>query len=92
VSHHEPNLTVSRFLRDGRIANYPAKQGKRHELLVWVAGELSAEMGESELPEKALNELLSRFTDDVSTLRRYLVDSQLLTRQAGGTAYSVNAG
>jgi hypothetical protein len=34
-------------------------------------------------PEKQVNELLRRYHDDTASLRRYMVDNQLLARDKG---------
>jgi hypothetical protein len=77
---------VERFLVAGRIDQYPANKRQRYELLRWIAGEAFTP-GE-ELSEKEVNERLGRFTSDHVTLRRYLVDAELLERTRAGSAYS----
>ncbi|MCC6856182.1 MAG: DUF2087 domain-containing protein [Microbacteriaceae bacterium] len=76
---------VQRWIKDGRIEQYPAKRGERRELLGWVAARL---IGENEIiDEKTVNERLAEFTDDVAVLRRYLVDAALLSRDDFGRHY-----
>ncbi|AYG04925.1 DUF2087 domain-containing protein [Gryllotalpicola protaetiae] len=76
-----------RFLRDGRITQYPASQSERAELLALVA---SRAFGSSEvLDEREVNERLARFHDDVAVLRRYLVDFGLLVRTRSGSSYAL---
>ncbi len=77
---------VERFLVAGRIDQYPANKRQRYELLRWIAGKAFTP-GE-ELSEKDVNERLGRYTSDAVTLRRYLVDSELLERTRTGSAYS----
>lgn len=77
---------VERFVRDGRIEQYPASPTERRELLEWVAGQAFA--AGDELSEAAVNERLERFTDDVAVLRRYLVDHELLERTPSGSTYA----
>lgn len=81
----ETRQGVDRWLKNGRIDTYPAAAAQRLELLEWVAARALAN-GEV-LDEKALGERLGAFTADVATLRRYLVDASLLTRDAEGTSY-----
>lgn len=81
----ETRQGVDRWLKDGRIDTYPAAVAQRLELLEWVTARALAS-GEV-LDEKALGERLEAFTADVATLRRYLVDASLLTRDAEGTSY-----
>ncbi|WP_373920563.1 DUF2087 domain-containing protein [Trueperella pyogenes] len=40
-----------------------------------------------DLHESQVNERLKVVTDDFATLRRYLIDANLLTRQADGSSY-----
>ncbi|MGV8886157.1 MAG: DUF2087 domain-containing protein [Microbacteriaceae bacterium] len=87
----EPAVTrqgIERFLSGGRITQYPAKPALRLELLEWVASRV---LGRGEnVNEAEISERLSSFTDDVASLRRYLVDAGLLTRSANGTNYSLS--
>ena len=73
------------FTPDGRIDRFPSRAGERLELLALVAAR-AVQPGE-DLPAPMLNERLARFTDDVPTLRRYLVDVALLDRTADGSSY-----
>jgi hypothetical protein len=76
-----------RFLRGGRIAQYPASQTERGELLALVA-ERAFRSGEV-LDEREVNERLASFHDDVAVLRRYLVDFGLLVRTRSGSSYAL---
>lgn len=76
---------VQRFLRDGRIEQYPAKPAERLELLAWAVSQ--AVPAGSTLSESEINERLGELVDDVAALRRYLVDAGLLARDADGRAY-----
>jgi hypothetical protein len=78
---------VDRFLREGRIDQYPAAAAERRELLEWVVSEAFTP-GE-ELDEPAVNDRLGRFADDVAILRRHLVDHELLERTPSGSSYAV---
>ena len=83
----ERRVGVNRFLTsEGRIDRYPAKPADRAELLRRVVDE-TVRAGE-ELTEGELNERLARYHDDVATLRRLLVDHELVERRADGTAYA----
>lgn len=70
------------FVRDGRISAMPAKHSLRLLLLDLVAQ--AFEPGRR-YPEIAVNEILKGLYDDHVTLRRYLVDEELLSRTPGGT-------
>lgn len=75
---------VDRWLRNGRIDQYPAKPSDRLELLEWAA----ARLPDGDLDERAVTELLAGLAPDGVTLRRYLVDAGLLVRAADGSRYS----
>ena len=77
---------VARFMRLGRIENYPANRAERRELLAWIASE-AIQPGE-DLTERQVNERLLSYTDDVALLRRYLIDFGLLERTPSGSSYS----
>jgi hypothetical protein len=68
------------FLHEGRITSMPAARAKRRVLLEHVVQVF--EPGER-YAEKEVNALLRAFTDDYVTVRRYLVDEDLLSRDGG---------
>ncbi|BDZ64711.1 DUF2087 domain-containing protein [Agromyces mangrovi Wang et al. 2018] len=75
-----------RFLRGGRIAQYPAGADDRRALLELV---VDRAIGTGEvLDEGRVNERLGDFTDDVAMLRRALVDAGLLERTRSGSEYA----
>jgi hypothetical protein len=65
---------------DGRITSLPARAGRRRLVLEYVAGRFEPER---EYAEREVNAILAELHDDHATLRRLLVDEQLLTRTAG---------
>jgi hypothetical protein len=69
------------FLRDGRIAVMPAKRDRRRMLLEQVAA--AFEPGR-QYPEAVVDEVLKSVVDDHCTLRRYLVDEDLMSRDTSG--------
>src|ERR1700734_140298 len=73
---------LRRYVRDGRISVIPAKRAPRLLLLDRVAQ--AFEPGRRS-PEPAVNEVLKSFYADHATLRRYLVDEELLSRTPEGT-------
>jgi hypothetical protein len=75
---------VERFIRDGRLEQYPSRPDDRAMVLEWAASHIPADDAVS---ESAINEILAPLVDDVASLRRYLVDAGLLERDADGTAY-----
>lgn len=78
---------IGRFLREGRIVQYPARPAERLELLKWVAAE--ALQPDEVISEADINERLSAHTEDVAALRRYLVDAELIERTATGSQYAL---
>jgi hypothetical protein len=73
---------LRRYVRDGRLAVMPAKRAARLLLLDQVAQAFEPGRRYSEL---AVNDILKSVYDDHATLRRYLVDEELLSRTPDGT-------
>ncbi|MEV0428098.1 DUF2087 domain-containing protein [Micromonospora sp. NPDC050495] len=73
------------FLRDGALTRLPAQRGRRRVLLEHVT-ERSFETG-VQYPERAVDDALRAWCEggaaDHVTLRRYLVDERLLSRDHG---------
>jgi hypothetical protein len=82
------SVVLRRFFRGGRLLSIPTTKSKRMVVLDYLVQ--SFEPGRR-YPERAVNEMLSRYFDDVASLRRYLVDEGLMERaegyywRAGGT-------
>jgi len=70
------------YVRDGRITVMPARRSARLLLLDQVAQ--AFEPGRR-YAEAAVNEILKSLYDDYVTLRRYLVDEELMSRTPDGT-------
>jgi hypothetical protein len=68
------------FMRDGRLTQIPVKRGKRLMLLDYLvqAFEPGRRYSEAEV-----GEALRAVHDDYAALRRYLVDEDFLSREAG---------
>lgn len=78
---------VERYLTpDGVIDRYPASARDRRDLLTHLAAQVLP--GGEVVTEGELNERLERHTTDVATLRRYLVDHDLVRRSPDGSRYS----
>lgn len=75
---------IGRFVRDGRLLSFPAQGAKRRLVLEHVAQ--SFEPGRR-YPEREVDAVLRAWTEgggtDHASLRRYLVDHQLLAREGG---------
>jgi hypothetical protein len=82
---------VRAFVRDGRLTGVPAQAGRRRQLLEHVVQ--SFEPGR-DYPEKEVNAVLRVWTEgggiDHVSVRRYLVDEGLLTRD--GDSYRRSGG
>jgi hypothetical protein len=70
------------YVRDGRITVMPARRSARLLLLDQVAQ--AFEPGRR-YAEAVVNEILKALYDDHATLRRYLVDEELMSRAPDGT-------
>ena len=69
---------------DGKLKTIPSQRKKLEAILRYVVQ--SFEPGKR-YSEAQANEILSRFHDDVATLRRELVGAKLMEREGGGGAY-----
>jgi hypothetical protein len=76
----DEEAVLKRYFRAGRLAEIPAKRGKRLVVLTRLALEFEPGI---RYPEREVNEVLHRFHDDHVTLRRYLIDEGLLSRDQG---------
>ncbi len=76
----ETDAVLHAFLRDGRLVRVPASRGKRLKLLEHIV--MAFEPGRR-YPEREVNAVLRAWHADYAALRRYLVDEQLLAREAG---------
>jgi hypothetical protein len=83
MDEHDVRL-VERFMPDGRLLRMPGKAAKRQVVLAHVAHLF--EPG-TRYPESQVDDILKRVCEggetDHVTLRRYLVDAQMLAREAG---------
>jgi hypothetical protein len=71
---------LATFMQDGRLVRVPAKRKKRLVVLRWLAEHFRPA---ERYPESQINEILLRYYDDPATLRRALVDEELMQRHAG---------
>lgn len=69
------------FLVDGRLVSIPAQEKKREAVLRFLLDRCFAE--DRVYPEKEVNQRLALYHPDVASLRRYLVDGNLMARAAG---------
>ena len=71
---------MSAFVQDGRLVSIPTSHSKRMVVLDWLAQDF--EPGER-YTEQMVNLVLGKRHSDTAALRRYLVDHDFLTREAG---------
>lgn len=71
---------VETFFRQGRLTHLPAQHSKQQIILDRLAQEFEPERAYT---EREINQVLVEFYDDVSVLRRGLVDQGLMTRAEG---------
>lgn len=71
---------LASFVRGGKIVQIPAQMSKWVVVLRWLATHF--DVGRS-YAEREVNEILAGHSEDHASLRRYLVDSELLVRQDG---------
>jgi hypothetical protein len=76
----EEAAVLNSYFRGGHLVEVPAKHSKRMIVLTRLALEFEAGVT---YPEAEVNQILERFHTDYATLRRYLVDEGLLTRDRG---------
>jgi hypothetical protein len=78
----DPAVVVSRHIdEEGRLMSIPRRYANRRIVLAHIA--VSIEPGRDH-DEKSVNERLRPYSDDVATLRRYLVDEGLVSRRPPG--------
>ena len=68
---------LARYVRDGRLRQYPTRAHARGVVLRWLAEQFAPAVRYS---EAEVNERLAGHAVDHATLRRYLVDAGLLDR------------
>ena len=76
----EEEAVLKSYFRGGRLTEIPARQSKRRIVLTRIALEFEAGVT---YPEREVNQILERFHPDYASLRRYLVDEGLLSRERG---------
>lgn len=76
----EEERVLRQYFRAGRLTEIPAKRSKRLVVLERLA--LEFDIGVRYL-ERDVNQVLKRFHEDYMSLRRYLIDEGLLSRERG---------
>jgi len=68
------------FFKHGRLAQFPAQLKKRLVILEKIAEEFEPDR---EYPEMEVNHILLDFNDDVATIRRGMIEHNIMTRENG---------
>jgi hypothetical protein len=68
------------FIRDGRLVQFPAARGKLRIVLEHLSACFEPGV---KYPERAVDAILRAWHPDYASLRRYLIDEELLTREQG---------
>jgi hypothetical protein len=76
----DEEAVLRQYFREGRLREIPAKHSKRLVVLDRIA--LEFEVGRR-YSEREVNEIVTQFHNDYASLRRYLVDEELLSREHG---------
>lgn len=77
----EDAKTLRAFIVDGRLAAIPATAKKRLVILRYLCDQCFTE--DRAYPEKEVNQRLALYHPDVASLRRYMVDTGIMSRYAG---------
>ena len=72
---------IRAFIRDDRLVSIPARDKKRQVVLRYLLERCFPE--DRVYPEKEVNQRLALVHRDVAALRRYLIESGLMTRASG---------
>jgi hypothetical protein len=76
----EDQKVLAAFLDGERIKHIPRRPARRAVVMRWLAGQF--EPGRS-YAEREVNEIIKRHHEDSAYLRREMVDTGLMTRDAG---------
>ena len=76
----EEESVLRSYFRAGRLREIPARASKRRVVLTRLALEFEAGIRYS---EREVNEVLKRFHPDYASLRRFLIDEGLMSRDGG---------
>jgi hypothetical protein len=80
AASEDEEAVLRTFFRNGRLTEIPAKASKRRIVLERVALEFEPGV---RYDEREVNAIVGRFFNDHASLRRYLVDEGLLSRERG---------
>ena len=69
---------LSTFVENGRITQLPSRRKKQLVIMQWVVDQFEYDV---RYPEAELNERLKELNEDFASLRRYLIDHHLMSRE-----------
>jgi hypothetical protein len=76
----ERSRVLASFVRDGRLVQFPTGETRKQVILDFVAERFAPDRTYT---EREVNDILKRFADDYTTIRRALVDRAYLNRHQG---------
>jgi hypothetical protein len=80
AANEDEEQVLRTFFRNGRLTEIPMKRAKRRIVLERIALEFEPGV---RYDEKEVNAIVGRFLNDYASLRRYLVDEGMLSREHG---------
>ena len=80
AANEDEEQVLRTFFRNGRLTEIPMKRSKRRIVLERIALEFEPGV---RYDEKEVNAIVGRFLNDYASLRRYLVDEGMLSREHG---------
>ena len=80
AANEDEEQVLRTFFRNGRLTEVPMKRAKRRIVLERIALEFEPGIN---YDEKEVNVIVGKFFNDYASLRRYLVDEGLLSREHG---------
>jgi hypothetical protein len=80
AASEDEEAVLRTFFRNGRLTEIPAKESKRRVVLERIALEFEPGV---RYDERHVNAIVGRFHHDHASIRRYLVDEGLLSRERG---------
>lgn len=69
---------LSNFVENGRLTQIPARYKKQFVIMKWVANHFQPGV---RYPEADLNDILKPLHSDYASLRRFLIEHKLMTRE-----------
>jgi hypothetical protein len=84
LDQKQKKIIYNYFFSDGTLKMMPTQRRKIVAVCLYIIDAFKFQVDYS---EKEVNQILSRFHQDTTTLRRYLVETELLSRESDGSRY-----